>query len=214
MKLIIFDMDGTLVDTETMYIQVLVQFLRSHNQKVDMKMLQDTVGISFDEFYQRLSNHWNPKKSKEEIQSLFEQINWRTTFDWNDLLFPFVHYCLTTLKENGYTLVIASGSPMELIKDMVESTKTSSYFDKLYTADDCTNGKPDPEIFLKIMLDYQIEAKDVIVIEDSIHGIDAGKAAGAYVIARKEDRLPFCQQKADYIATDFSDITNHILERG
>lgn len=213
MKVIALDMDGTLVDSEMMYMQTIVDILRKHNQIVDYNLLIKTMGISFDDFYTLLGDHWNPKKTKEEMEELFNNETWNDAFDWNDLLFPFVRYFFKTLKEKGYHFVIASSSPSHLIATMVTQCQLQDFIDKIYSGQDCTQGKPHPEIYLNVIEDYSISNKDLIVIEDSPHGIDAGKQAGAYVIARKENRFNLYQDDADFIACDFCEITNHILER-
>lgn len=213
MKVIALDMDGTLVDSEMMYIQIIVDILRKHHQFIDYSLLFDTIGVTFDTFYTMLGNSWNPKKSKEEIEELFNNEAWNEQFDWNDLLFPFVRYFLDTLSNQGFKFVIASSSPSHLIEDMVEQCEIQDYIDAIYTGQDCIHGKPDPEIYCKVIEDYHIDPHELIVIEDSPHGIQAGKAAGAYVIAHKEERFGYSQEKADYIADDFCEITNHIIER-
>ena len=71
MKVIALDMDGTLVDSEMMYMQTIVDILRKHNQIVDYNLLIKTMGISFDDFYTLLGDHWNPKKTKEEMEQFF-----------------------------------------------------------------------------------------------------------------------------------------------
>ena len=146
------------------------------------------------------------------MEELFAQENWGDDFDWNDLLFPFVRYCLSHLKEEGYTCMIASSSPTDVIQRMVTQTGIGQYLDAIYSGQDCQNGKPDPEIYLKIMEDYRIRPKDMIIVEDSPHGIQAGKAAGCTVIARQEDRLPICQDQADVLAADFVEIYEAICQ--
>ncbi|MBP3853656.1 MAG: HAD family phosphatase, partial [Erysipelotrichaceae bacterium] len=151
MKIVVFDMDGTLADSETMYTLVNREIIRKHNQQIDRQVLLDTTGVTFEEFYTLLGQHWDPQKSGREMEELFAQENWGDDFDWNDLLFPFVRYCLSHLKEEGYTCMIASSSPTDVIQRMVTQTGIGQYLDAIYSGQDCQNGKPDPEIYLKIM---------------------------------------------------------------
>lgn len=204
-------MDGTLVDSETMYTQVNMDIIEKHGQDIDRQVLLDTTGVTFEEFYTILGENWNPIKGPREIEEIFKNENWMDAFDWDDLLFPFVRYCLSRLQKKGYRCLIASSSPMNVIQAMVKTTGIRPYLDAIYSGQDCENGKPDPEIYLTIMKDYQVEPEDMIIVEDSPHGIQAGKAAGCTVIARKEERLPMSQEEADYILDDFLEIYNQVI---
>jgi haloacid dehalogenase superfamily, subfamily IA, variant 3 with third motif having DD or ED len=79
-------------------------------------------------------------------------------------------------------------------------------FDTIITADMFAHSKPDPECFLKGMKLLQTDAAHSVVFEDSFHGLEAGKRAGAFVIglATTNSRQAI-EGKADYIIDDFSD---------
>ena len=87
----------------------------------------------------------------------------------------------------------------------------SNYFDLICTGDDFTESKPSPEIYLYCMNQFGLKPQECIVVEDSVFGIEAGKRAGMYVIARKTN-FSFSQEQADVIVTDLNS-TQNLIEK-
>lgn len=90
------------------------------------------------------------------------------------------------------------------------------YFKTIVTGTHDMLGKPFPDIFLKAAKELTVEPGDCIVIEDTLNGIRAAKAAGMYAIAiRDEDSAPQWQRiisEADFYAGDYQAIQNHLRE--
>ena len=110
-----------------------------------------------------------------------------------------------------YKLAIATSARRSMVDIIMRSLTVEHYFQVVQTSDDVTNGKPDPEIYLKAMGKLGVEPRESVVLEDSSNGALSGKRAGAYVIAvpsqyTKQQDFHF----ADYIASDLTDAAAHI----
>lgn len=208
-RAVIFDMDGVLIDSEAFYLYRLLEVCQQHHQSITLEQLKSTAGMNMTEFWNKLSQWWTPQKSPEEMQKIFviEGQN-----DYADLANPHLHFMLKSLKEKGLKLAIASASEMTEIKAMVDQTQIESYFDCILSGCHLEKSKPDPLIYLKTMKELDVKPEETVVVEDSLYGIQAGKASGAYVIAKKDDRFNVNQTIADAIATDLLDVFVQIEE--
>ena len=99
----------------------------------------------------------------------------------------------------------ASRSTQELT---FETFGFAPYFDAIVTGEDITKGKPDPEPYLTTARKLGIDAKDCIVIEDSINGVRSGHAAGCVVIAMTTTfpREALLEAGADHVIDSFSEL--------
>lgn len=208
-KAVIFDMDGVLIDSEAFYLYRLLETCQEHNQSISLEQLKSTAGMSMGEFWDKLGSWWTPNKTPEEMQKIFviEGQN-----DYADLANPHLHFILKGIKELGLKLAIASASEMTEIKAMAQQTKIESYFDCILSGCHLPKSKPDPLIYLETMKKLQVKPEECVVVEDSLYGIQAGKAAGAYVIAKADDRFDVDQSIADSVASDLLDVFVQIKE--
>ena len=76
----------------------------------------------------------------------------------------------------------------------------------IVSGEEFEESKPNPEIYLSVPRALNCTAEECIVVEDSEYGIAAGKAAGMYVVARRESELPVCQKEADIIIDSLDEI--------
>ena len=117
------------------------------------------------------------------------------------------------IKENGYTLAVASSSPPHKIKRNVEMLKISECFDKLVSGENVANPKPAPDVFLKAAKAIGVAPKECIVIEDSDNGCKAAKAAGMVCIGYANPNSGNQSlSKADYIVESLESIDTYFLE--
>lgn len=206
---VLFDMDGVLVDSEVFYLVRLVDFFREHHQHAPIDELKKTCGMSMDLFWRTLADLWDTDIEPETIKAMFpiEGEN-----DYNDLKNPHVHYLLKHLKARGLTVGIASASEQVEIDAMMEQTGITTWIDYTLSGADLPHSKPDPLIYRTAMQALHTTPEQTIIIEDSQVGIQAAKAAGAYVIAKREERFPIDQSAADAIADDLMDVWLKIEE--
>ncbi len=212
-KAIIFDMDGVLIDSEPVYLQEVIDYIRD-DLKIKMnyyelkKKLFKIVGLSDKKAYEIISECLDYQYTASEIQKGLQEK--QDELHYNTILNPHILNILPKLKSKGYKLAIASSSPLDNIQRVIKECQINKYFDYIVSGCDFKESKPDPAIYLNVLNKLQLNANQVIAIEDSTYGIQACKNANVKVIAKKDTRFGFEQYLADEIADDMLEVYNII----
>ena len=174
---IIFDLDGTLIDSMGMWKDIDIEYLGSHGIDMPEGLQRDLEGLSFYENAVYFKERFKIVESLEEIQ--------QTWLDMADdkyrhslRLKPGAEKLLAYAKKQGMKLAIASSNSLELIEAVLESNKVREYFDVICTCDQVKNSKPAPDVYLKAAELLGVHPRKCIVFEDIVKGIQSGKAAG------------------------------------
>ena len=212
MKAVIFDMDGVLIDSEPLYMQFVLDFYHQFHQNLEYQTVCKLAGSSSKESWRLMGEWWCPKKSPKEMELFYKENVSHDDVDFTQIINPYVTYILPKLKAAGFKLAIASSSPYEDIYQMCCTCHIKEYFDVILSGDDFENSKPDPEIYISAMNQLGVDKQNCIIIEDSDYGIEAGKKAGAFVIAKKDVRFGFTQAKADLQVHDLLEAYRYIMK--
>ena len=211
-RAMLFDLDGTLVQTESLkaisYARAAVELCPRHiTEEAVIDAFKEVVGLSRQEVSQRLIE----KFSLQEI--LMEQIKngqiIMTSTLWqafaqvrlkkyeellsdpqilHDHLCPFnVGLLKYARSSNQFKTGLATMSQCEQARRVLEILELHNMFDFIATRDDVENGKPDPEIYLLVANQLEVSVTECIVIEDSTTGVKSALAAGMKCIAVTTD---------------------------
>lgn len=200
-KVIIFDMDGTLIDSVGIWNQVDIALLSRICPDVDVsaqdtQLLRDHALRDFSkshnpylDYCEMLGKMYCSDLRAEDIYALRYEIALeylRNVVDYKENADCFVR----KLKSEGYTLVIASTTKranIEIYRTLNTNIRSKAniddYFTAVYTREDVTEIKPHPEVYLRVLYDLNVSANECIVFEDSLVGIEASKAAGITTVA-------------------------------
>ena len=183
-KAFIFDMDGVLIDSETLY------------KGIEQQLFSEVgVTIDYDEHvsYQGSSNPvmWSLIKEKHGVQKPLEELVEMTELTvvkyFGSLSsiepMPGVLDLLYWLRGKGIKLALASSSTIDVIKLILAKTGLEPFFEVVADCTEAGAGKPDPAIFLLAQKKLGVPKENCIIIEDSTNGIRAALAAGIYCIA-------------------------------
>lgn len=206
-KAILFDMDGTLTDSEKYYTEGTLIWISKY-KKVDMKDIYPIIGTNMDETYKILSNLTG--LSYEEVYKCNADYFTNHPINYNDYLFSDVKDVLSILKEKGYKLGLCSLSEDWMVKQFIKDCSLENVFDVILSNNEDTKPKPDPEIYLKALELLNIKSDEAIAIEDSYNGILAAKRAGMLTFARNAEKYNINQKNADYIFNDMHEFLNKI----
>lgn len=215
-KAIIFDLDGTIIDSMGIWRQVDVDFLGSRNIPVPSDL--------FDEMPQGNSYNQTAKYFKDRfllpdsIEAIMDE--WTAAVKWHyehDVaLKDGVKETIIMLRRLNLPLAIGTSNHDDLASLALAQHDLYQYFATIVTGTHDMLGKPFPDIFLKAARELGVEPETCIVIEDTLNGIRAAKAAGMYAIAiRDDDSAPQWEQisaEADFCADDYVTIQNHLKE--
>ena len=206
-KAILFDMDGTLVDSERYYTEMSYKWLCQYNV-VDKKEIYKIVGLNMDDTYKTMS--LLSGLSYDETKKSYDEYFGMHPMDYNDYLFDDVRDVLSKLSD--YKLAICTLSARDLLDKFIFDTGLNC-FDLLLSDDDVKNPKPSPDIYLKAIERLGVNRDETLVIEDSSTGIKAGKNAGICTLARDSSRFFVDQSEADYIFDDLHEVLNILNEK-
>ncbi len=208
---VLFDLDGTLVDSERHYTGGTKRWLEEIGIYKDIEEIYPIIGLTTDQTIDYL--HRLTGLSKEEVSFRNEKYFLREhPIDYRDYLFPDVKDTLRQLKEKGIRMAICSGSEKFLIERFTENCGLDGYFDVLFSSEHYAD-KPDPSLYIAAMKELGLGPKDCLIVEDSRFGIEAGKRAGCRTLARDASRYHIQQEEADKIIKDLHEVLEEINER-
>lgn len=191
LRAVIFDMDGTLIDTEPLWHRAEIAAFASIGVTLTEKDCLQTVGMRIDrvvEFWrERLP--WRSKTNQEVARDVCQRVQ-QLVEECGELKQGAIE-AIEFFASKNLPLAIASASPQQLIESNVVALKLTSYFKIKHSAEHEVNGKPDPAVFLSTARLLSIPAESCLVFEDSLSGIRAAKAAGMTCVAVKESATPF-----------------------
>ena len=206
-KIVIFDMDGVLVDTETGYYKRLESFLISRGYAIPRAVLDRLVGESSRKTFSILKQADPAFYDSEETYCRdYQAYRQGQRINYRELANPHVHQTLNQLKNAGWHLALASSSPRANIEQVLRELVILPLFDVIASGDDFRESKPNPEIYLHVAEQLRIKPQECTVIEDSTYGIQAAVRAGMRVLAKRDERYGFDQSLADALFDDLAEI--------
>lgn len=213
---VIFDIDGTLIDSMWIWTDIDDLFLVKYGLKEPEGFHEGMEGKSYSETAQYFLDLFpSLPHTREELEQ-----------EWYDMAYE-IYTTQMELKKGAYDFImemhkrgiklgIATSNHRELAEGMLKHNKVFEYFDSIWTSGDVNAGKPNPAVYLRVAEDMGIAPAKCLVFEDVPNGILAGKNAGMKVCAiedafskPQEDKK---RELADYYIQDYDDIKNNTYE--
>ncbi len=208
-KAVLFDLDGTLVDSMWMWKDIDMEYLGKYGITLPPELQEYIEGMSFSEVSAYFKETFKIKESLEEIKSEWVSMA-KYKYTHEVPLKPGALRFLKHLKEQGIPMGIATSNSRDLLDAVLESLEISPYFDCCMTSCEAGAGKPAPDIYLKVAKILKTEPKDCLIFEDTPAGILAGNRAGIPVCAMADEnsagRKEQILQMADYYAETFDQV--------
>lgn len=183
-KLIIFDLDGVLVEAKEIHYESLNKALKQIDDKFVITREEHLIkydGLTTKTKLKLLSDDKNlPEDSHNKIWGLKQSLTYDVIKEQltEDIRLIKV---LKKLKEDGFKIYVASNSIRETIKLMLYKTGLIEYVDYYLANEDVNNTKPHPEIYLKCMIHAGVKPNETLIVEDSFHGRQAAIDSGGYL---------------------------------
>lgn len=207
---VIFDLDGTVIDSMWMWEAIDIEYLARFNIPFEKSYQQDIEGMSFNETAVYFKNRFMLPDSLEVIKQ-----------DWNNMAYhKYKHEVepkagvvqfLQSLKKAGIKTGIGTSNSAGLCRTILESKKLDGYFDAVHTSDEVGAGKPAPDIYLLVAESLGVRPAECLVFEDLYQGICAGHNAGMKTCAVRDAYSESSWQlkcdTADYYIDSFMDDT-------
>ena len=195
-KAVIFDVDGTLLDTERIYMQAWKDAAAEQGYVMPDSVLQKTRAVNTKDaariFETEIGNGFSYAVTRPIRVRIAEEIIARES----PILKPGVPELLDYLENRGIRLAVASSTNTKMTKEHLAASGIADRFEVIVGGDQITNGKPHPDIFLKAAECLAEAPETCIVVEDSPAGIRAGSAAGMHTVL-VPDQAAITQQIVD-----------------
>ena len=179
---VIFDMDGLMLDTEKIYAQVNQEGFESIGIEFTMDDYLKYVGVGEKETLQMYEEAIGDREAAEALLAREDKRYLEIIKDQAPDLKDDLIKVLDTLAAKNIDCYVASSSNIETVEYLLDATGIHKYFKGVLGGDQVENAKPDPEIYLKVVADFNLDKEKTIVLEDSIHGVNAAYQAGLDVI--------------------------------
>ncbi len=225
LDLVIFDFDGTLVDSNGVNNEIDIELVRFFKEgknadeiikERDYVLKTKTNGDIYVNYCQYLKEKYNLDLLAEEILEIRRKISRR--FLKNVKYKPGADIIIKLIKEQKIKLALATVSSLQSLniyfnenENIIKKCDLQKYFDLIITKDDVIQKKPNPEVYNKIINKFNItDLSKCIVIEDSLNGVIAAKRANLNVIAIYDKYSDNDREKineiADYNVKDFEEL--------
>lgn len=201
---LLFDLDGTLINTNELIIESFLHTL--HSYYPDQYKREDVLPFIGPTLYDTFTSI-NPEKT-EEMVKVYRKFN----HEQHDALvteYETVFETIKTLKEQGFKLGIVTTKIRDTVNMGLKLTKLDQFFDVVVTLDDVENAKPHPEPVLKALAQLGSKPEEAIMVGDNHHDVVAGKNAGtqtAGVSWSIKGREYISSYNPDYLLERMSDL--------
>lgn len=212
-KALLFDLDGTLVDSEHFHFNTWNELLSESNVELTYDdFLKNYAGIPLPGNASRLKDLYEIETSLEELISRKEYLTVERLKTSEIGLMPFVQSAMDYFFSKELAMVLVTASKRADVDEMFKKNGLHKYFNFLVTRSDVKNSKPDPESYNLAVEKLGLLKEECLVFEDTLNGLRAAKAAGltCYAIqGNTEDHEKLAA--ADKIFLDFEEAQNYLI---
>lgn len=213
---VIFDIDGTLIDSMWIWTDIDDLFLAKYNLTKPDGFHEGMEGKSYSETAQYFLDLFpSLPHTREELEQEWYDMAYEIYTTQMELKKGAYEFILN-LQQKGIKLGIATSNHRDLAEGMLKNNRVFDFFDSIWTSGEAKVGKPNPAVYLHVAEDLGVAPENCLVFEDVPNGILAGKNAGMKVCAVEDEfSKPQKEKKrelADFYIQDYDDIKNNTYE--
>jgi beta-phosphoglucomutase len=173
----LWDVDGTLIDSREYHWLSWQDALAAEDFRVTRGQFEQTFGRRNDEILREYFPSYTPDAIARVGDA--KEVAYRALVRERGVeLLPGVRRWLDRLREEGWLQAVASSAPRQNLDAIIAALGLEKYFTAVASAEDVTEGKPDPQVFLAAAAKLGVEPADCVVVEDAPAGTEAARRAG------------------------------------
>lgn len=202
-KAVLWDIDGTLVDSEPLHLKALLAVCMQYN--VDISDIRDDtfIGINLNGVWDALKRRFPADLTRDVWTSAIDEHYVHRSETLHAM--PGAIETIQSLNALGIRQAAVSNSGRKVVDTNLDFLRTKDIFEFSISLDDVSKAKPAPEPYLHALTRMEIEPSQALAIEDSRSGAKSAKAAGLKLVAYKNPGLP-----ADIWINDLKDLLSHL----
>lgn len=178
---VIFDMDGVLFDTESIYLKVWKNVFKKYGYKMTKDIYSQVIATGRENVKKVFLREFGEELPIEKMY-VEKDLALKEEIEKNVYIKEGAVEILTHLKSKNYKVALATSSDRERMNKQLEKASIRKYFDEIVCKDEVENTKPNPEIYLKVADKLNVNPKNCLVIEDSLAGVKAAYKANMKVL--------------------------------
>lgn len=210
---IIFDLDGTLIDSERVWYKAYAEFCEKQEKEYLGTHHAQMMGRSKEDALRILQESVGVNVTMEELNTLRAEVR-RRLFDAGMLVTKTgVQSFLAALVDKGYALGVATASPREYREKALAIVGIERFFAGGVSAEEVEHPKPHPDIYLKAAKSLGVDPARCLAVEDAAAGVESARAAGMDVLGVRDRRFVSDLPGVKKVIDDFSEITAMEIER-
>ena len=210
-KAVLFDLDGTLVDSMWMWHAIDIEYLNRFGLTPPDDLSEAIEGMSYDETAVYFKRRFNIEDSLDKIKADWKEMS-REIYCTKIQLKAGVRHFLDYLKNKNIKMSICTSNSYTLAEELLISLDIYKYFDTIVTAGMVGLGKPNPDVYLEAARLLEIPIEKCIVFEDVVQGIMAGKNAGMKVVAVFDEASKNTTDKKKELADYYVESIDEFIE--
>lgn len=181
-KAVIFDLDGTLIDSMGIWTKIDEEYLNCFGHSVPKNLQEEITHLTLTETAIYFKEKFNINDKIEDILSTWHSMalhHYSNSIKLKDNVLPF----LNKLKNNGIKIALATSNSVPLLEATLKNNGIYHYFDAISTTEEVEKSKNNPDIYLLSAKKLNINPKECLVFEDIVQAVKGAKLAGMTVYA-------------------------------
>ena len=207
-KAVIFDMDGTIANSESIARSVTKEFFAKKGMSLSPEEEKDVFGLNWKDLVREILNR-NGMPYDQNLKNTLKEKYVRNMAKKVKPI-PGIHKLLDEIKPD-FRLALATNSRMREVNIICDKLSFNNYFELKFARDHVKNAKPDPEIYLKVAESFNLEPRQCVVFEDSVNGLNSARSAGMFCVAIINTHPKKLLSSADMIISSYSEVNTEII---
>lgn len=177
---VIFDLDGTLVDSMSIWAKIDEEYLGNFGLSVPEKLQEDITHLTLTETALYFKENFNIENTIEDIMSTWHDMafyHYSNTIKLKDGVIPY----LKSLKDMNIKIALATSNSIPLLEATLKNNGIYDYFDAITTTEEVKKSKDNPDIYLLSAKKLNVSPQRCLVFEDIVQAVNGAKLAGMKV---------------------------------